>query len=143
MLVLSLALTLWDVPGCGRSERDSTMTPPRDTLAGISVSWTGTDVGLVPVLDDAGETRIRALGPADVDDLIRALSDEGTFVAAHVALTRVSGVEYEALPRWNGLEVRLDASGQAHVDPEQRHLLARRWTKWRDESPRPGRLPDA
>ena len=104
------------------------------------VEWEGNEAGLKPFLSPEDE---RALGAVDVPALLDALEDEDRFVAAHVALTRRSGVSHETFPTWNGLAVTLRASGEASVDPAQRARLAERWRRWYASDPQPERLPEA
>jgi hypothetical protein len=108
-------------------------------LAQVEVRWTGTYVGLEPTTTGADE--VAARGADAVPDLLAALDDPETFVAAHVLLTRASGVRYESLPTWNGLAVELQPDGAAVVDPAQRLGLAERWRRWSSGEPRPERLP--
>jgi len=79
------------------------------------------------------------IGDGAIPQLLGALEDENRFVAAHVLLTTLSGVEYHTEP-WNGLAIEL-ADGNAHVDPRRRFELARRWRAWQQTTPPPRALP--
>jgi hypothetical protein len=117
------------------------MTELEQLLHDADVHWMGTDIGLNPALADSVANRLNALGPAQISDMIDALLQESDFAAAHVILTRISGVEYEGAPTWNGLAVEITPDGAAHIDPAQRFRLARRWRRWFASQPRPSRLP--
>ena len=119
------------------------MSASLEDLTNTDVRWTGDYVGLSPVLSGDAGARAAELGQADIPDLLAALSDPGRFVVAHVILTRLSGVEYQAFPDWNGLAVELGADGTTRIDPGQRTELARRWEHWYQTEPRPGALPPA
>jgi hypothetical protein len=105
------------------------------------VQWSGTRFGLVPTLSDEAE-RVAAAGDAIVPALLHALSDPERFVTAHVLLTRISGVEYETFPTWNGIDVSLGSDGDVEIEAAQRATLARRWQQWFREEPPPDSLPD-
>jgi len=110
-----------------------------DQLSNADIRWDGTYVGLVPtILSDAGR-RLLEIGDGAIPQLLGALEDENRFVAAHMLLTTLSGVEYHTEP-WNGLAIEL-ADGNAHVDPRQRFELARRWRAWQQTTPPPRALP--
>ena len=98
--------------------------------------------GLNAALATARAKRLaKADAEAVITELITALSDVNRFVAAHVLLTSLSHVEYSAFPSWNGLQVDIQADGNAIIDSEQRHELARRWRRWYQTTPRPSTLP--
>src|ERR1051325_3917689 len=92
-------------------------TGPRETpdvarlveqLGDADVRWDGSYAGLLPaVAGDAGRQLLDA-GDGAIPPLIDALDDESRFVAAHVLLTLLSGVEHATAP-WNGLDVELTA----------------------------------
>jgi hypothetical protein len=105
------------------------------------IRWMGTDVGLYPMISDHAGERLSSLGSEQIPELIAALSREPDFIAAHVILTRITGVEYESMPTWNGLTVELMPDGKVHIDPAQRLLLERRWRHWIGSTPHPLRLP--
>lgn len=117
------------------------MDRPGGRPSNAQVRWEGTYTGLTPVL--VGETVEPPYERREqiMQDLISALSDEDSFVAAHVLLTRLSGVGYEAFPTWNGLNVDIAADGTVTIDPDQRFDLARRWERWYNSEPRPETLP--
>lgn len=110
-------------------------------LTNADIRWDGTTFGLVPTVVGASARRLLAAGEASVPPLVHAVEDEARFVAAHVVLTLVSGVDHQAIP-WNGLEVGLEADGRVEVDAAQRFELARRWRTWQGSSPRPRLLPE-
>ncbi|MEK7311089.1 MAG: hypothetical protein AAB382_03880, partial [Chloroflexota bacterium] len=60
-----------------------------------------------------------------------------------VILTKLSGVEYQSLPAWNGLEVVLAADGTVSIDPAQQPILIERWQRWYQTQPHPTALPAA
>jgi|KBSMisStandDraft_5_1062788.scaffolds.fasta_scaffold2285425_1 hypothetical protein len=105
-----------------------------------AVRWSGTRFGLLPTLSQEAEA-IVSEGEAVVPTLLNALADADRFVSAHVLLTKISGVEYETFPSWNGLEVDIAADGTVTIDSEQRFELARRWERWFHADPRPKKLP--
>lgn len=113
-----------------------------ELLTAGAVVWEGTESGLQPVLTAAGEQAARRMDVEDAPVLLDALEDVSRFVAAHIALTRLTGVRYETCPSWNGLAVKIDVAGTATVDPGQRFALARRWRQWDASDPLPQRLPD-
>lgn len=117
------------------------MNPVIQILSSLEVRWEGTDSGLAPELVGDTSNSIRAQGEAALPQLIQALSDKDLFVAAHVLLTQLSGVEYQTFPAWNGLEVTIAADGAVTIDPDQRFDLARRWERWSTSAPRPTMLP--
>jgi hypothetical protein len=109
--------------------------------AGGKVEWEANENGYRPFLSAGDEQAAASLGPDDVPQLIDALTDEDDFVKAHVLLTRLSGVEYESFPTWNGLALTMDAEGAVSIDPAQRERLAYRWQRWWAADPRPPSLP--
>jgi hypothetical protein len=133
--------------GCGGAPSPS--APVATSSATLRVSnadliWDGNPAGYAPWCTDAAEPRcaaIRKQGPAAIPGLIEALSDPDRFVAAHVLLTQLARVRYQAFPRWNGLELRLHGDGGADIDPRQRFILQERWRRWANETPHPSVLP--
>ena len=111
-------------------------------LSAGQVEWEANEEGYMPYLPSEDDEQAAArLGLDDVPELIDALGETESFVKAHVALTRVTGVEYESFPTWNGLALTMDAGGSVSIDPAQRVLLARRWRQWWASDPRPSSLP--
>ena len=110
-----------------------------DDLNNAAISWDATFAGLVPTVVGDSARRLLACGDAAIPLLVDALEDESKFIAAHVLLTVLSGVEYYTTP-WNGLEVDLSADGQARFDSRQRLELARLWRAWIQATPRPRSL---
>ena len=104
------------------------------------VVWDTNYFGMAPTVPQSAIDRVFELGEAAIPELIDALADPDRFVAAHILLTQVSGVEYEVEDSWNGLEVELAATGEATIDAEQRHRLTERWRVWHEASPRPRTL---
>lgn len=117
------------------------MNPLIQTLSGVEVIWDGTDAGLMPELIGYVPDTIHQLDEATVRYLIDILSRADLFVAAHVILTRLSGVVHETFPEWNGLKVNIAADGSVTIDPEQRYELAKRWKRYFETEPRPNMLP--
>jgi hypothetical protein len=117
------------------------MTELEQLLHDTDIHWMGTDVGLYPAIANSVAERINTFGRSRISDIIDAFSEEDQFVAAHVMLTRLTGIEYEATPTWNGLVVEITPDGTAHIDPAQRFQLARRWRRWLESAPHPNRLP--
>lgn len=107
-----------------------------------SIRWDGTFVGLVPTIVSDSTRQLLASGDLAIPQLISALEDESKFVAAHVLLTLLSGVEYQTLP-WNGLVVDIAADGTVTIDPAQKFDLVKRWKRWHQTEPRPRVLPSA
>ena len=110
-------------------------------MSNADVTWDGTYLGLTPIVDSEKSDRISLLGDQVIAELIAKLSDKNAFVAAHVFLTQLSGVEYEAFPTWNGLKVEILADGTVNIDPDMRFDLARRWDRWYQTKPRVKTLP--
>jgi hypothetical protein len=110
-----------------------------DQLGNADIHWNGTFYGLMPsVVGDAARQLLNSDAVA-IARLVDALEDESKFVAAHVLLTMLSGVEYHTAP-WNGLEIELSAEDEVRIDPRQRFELARRWRAWQGVTPRPRSL---
>jgi len=111
-------------------------------LRNADVEWHGTAVGFHPELASERAKAIAA-APAEtvIPALMAAISDPAQFVAAHVLLTRLSGLEYQAFPLWNGLRVDIQADGHTFIEPAQGPVLARRWQLWHEVSPHPKALP--
>jgi hypothetical protein len=107
-----------------------------------AVHWDGTRFGLVPTLSTEAET-IVAAGQSAVPALLDALTDPNSFVTAHVLLTRITRVQHETFPSWNGLKVDLRATNEVEIDPEQRHRLADQWKRYFQTTPRPTTLRPA
>jgi hypothetical protein len=114
-----------------------------DELSNSEIEWEGTYIGLTPILTGAKAQQVAEMGKQVIPQLLAVLADEGKFVAAHVLLTRLSGVEYQAFPSWNGLAVDMAADGTVTIYPEQRFDLARRWEQWYHTEPRPNVLPSS
>lgn len=112
-------------------------------LSNADIRWQGTRAGLVPQLVDEKAKAFADVGEGAIPELLELLSDEQSFVAAHLLLTGISGVSYRSYPDWNGLEVDIAPDGTAIVDAAQRTVLARRWKQWYDSRPRPAMLPEA
>jgi hypothetical protein len=113
-----------------------------DRLGSADIRWNGTFYGLMPTIVGDAARQLLASGAIAIPRLVDALEDESRFVAAHVLLTMLSGVEYPTAP-WNGLEVELSADGEVRIDPDQRFKLGRHWRTWQGITPRPRSiLPD-
>lgn len=110
-----------------------------DQLSNADIRWNGTFYGLIPIIVGDAARQLLASGTAAIPQLVDALEDESKFVAAHVLLTMLSGVEYHTAP-WNGLEIELSADDDVRTDPHQRFELARRWRAWQEVTPRPRSL---
>src|SRR5262245_16455033 len=110
-----------------------------DQLSNADIHWDGTFYGPMPTIVSDAARRLLAIGDDAVPLLISALENESQFVAAHVLLTLLSGVEYQTAP-WNGLEIELSDDGEVRIDPRQRIELARRWRAWQGVTPRPRSL---
>lgn len=104
----------------------------RRLLAGGDVNWDGTDLGLTPRLSDDDERLARQLDTEDIPAVLDALDRDETFVKAHVLLTRLSGVEHETFPTWNGLAVDIRSDGSVQIDSSQRPALAEWWRRRHD-----------
>lgn len=116
------------------------MSQLAEDITNTDVKWSGNYAGLSQTLtSDAGQ-RLIDLGEQAIPRLLAALSDADKFVAAHVILTQLSKVEYEAFPAWNGLAVDMAEDGSVSIDPQQRFDLVRRWERWYQTNPRPGVL---
>lgn len=110
-------------------------------LWNAQVEWDGNSAGYWPILESPEADGLLARGEAAVPELLTLLNDPERFVAAHVVLTKLSGVRYRSFPDWNGLEVNLGADGQTRIDPRQRVTLAERWRRWAHQRPHPETLP--
>ncbi len=106
-----------------------------DRLGNGDVGWTGTFDGFLPTIVGDAARQLLAIGDVAVPYLIGALDDESKFVAAHVLLTTLAGVEHHTAP-WNGLEIELLPDNEVRIDPRQRLELARRWRAWQATTPR-------
>jgi hypothetical protein len=126
----------------GQYGQEATMQQSILELSNNQVSWEGSPIGLAPTLTGDAAQKLAEKREA-IPALVAALSDPDRFVAAHVLLTRLSGVEHSAFPAWNGLAVDLRADGTVDIDPAQRFTLARRWERWAKVSPHPKTLPPA
>ncbi|NLW35343.1 hypothetical protein [Syntrophorhabdus aromaticivorans] len=111
-----------------------------DRLRNADIRWDGTLIGFMPTVVSDSARQLLFSGEAVIPHLISALEDDSKFVAAHVLLTLVSGVEYRTRP-WNGLNVDLLPDGQVKFDAAQRFELARRWRDWQQSTPHPQSLP--
>lgn len=118
----------------------TTIAPMIEHLNNSDIRWDGTFVGPVPTVAGQPARQLLAAGEIAIPQLIGALEDESKFVAAHVLLTLLSGVEYHISP-WNGLRIDLLSDGRAQFDVHQRIELARRWRKWQQATPHPRSLP--
>lgn len=114
-----------------------------EILSNADVRWDGTIVGLTPTLTGEAARQLLDMGDEAVPELLEALSDPDKFVSAHVILTKLSGVEYQAFPAWNDLEVVLAADGTVSIDPAQQPVLIERWQRWYKTQPHPAALPPA
>jgi hypothetical protein len=114
-----------------------------DKLSNANVQWDGTPIGLMPTLTGTEANQILEMGDTTVPDLLVALSDPDKYVVAHVILTKLARLEYEAFPAWNGLEVVLAADGSVTIDPAQQSALIERWQLWHQSEPHPTALPPA
>lgn len=112
-----------------------------DHLTTIRVEWEGREEGLTPIFVEGNPEAILELKEKAIRDLIDALSDKHLFVSAHVLLTQISGIEYQAFPTWNGLKVEMASDGTVTINPDQRYESARRWERWYQTEPRPKELP--
>ncbi|MGV8966276.1 MAG: hypothetical protein ACOH2F_08350 [Cellulomonas sp.] len=99
-------------------------------LATGDVRWDGSDLGLLPHLPAEDERLVLTLDEDDIPALVDALDRPQTFVKAHVLLTRLTEVERETFPTWNGLAVDIAADGSILVDPSQRPAIVERWQRW-------------
>jgi hypothetical protein len=110
-----------------------------ERLGNGDINWDGTLDGYIPrIVGDAAQ-QLLATGVHAIPQLVGALDDEHKFIAAHVLLTMLSGVEYVAAP-WNGLKIELSADNKARIDPNQRFELARHWRTWQNVTPSPRTL---
>ncbi len=114
-----------------------------DKLSNNDVRWDGTRFGLMPTLTGAAANQLLDMGDEAAPELLDALSDPDKYVSAHVILTKLSGVEYQSFPAWNGLEVVLAADGTVTIDPAQQPVLFERWQRWYQTQPHPTALPAA
>jgi len=115
-----------------------------DLLSNDNVVWDGTLDGFLPTIVGQPARQLLSIGSGGYDaipQLIGALEDERKFIAAHVLLTLLSGVQYDLTP-WNGLKVDLSHDGLARFDVSQRVDLARRWHAWQMAQPHPQSLPE-
>lgn len=119
------------------------MSEASQQLNDLRIEWEGTSFGLMPVVVEGALGEPRELDEPEIQALLDALSDPGAFVNAHVLLTHATAIEHETFPAWNGLAVDIAADGSVTIDPEQRHALAARWSRWFRSDPRPATLPDA
>lgn len=108
----------------------------RDSLAmkldNAQVEWDGTFVGLTPRLtEDTGKVATVAT-KADIHLLIAALHDKQRYVAAHVLLVKLTGIEgVQNGHSWYGLEVQLQGNGNVRYDKDAQAKLVASWGKWK------------
>jgi hypothetical protein len=140
--LLAAAIVCTAMSRNGNSTEGNAMATQFQLPGNDAVRWSGTRFGLIPTLPEESEA-IAAKGQSAVPALLDALTDPVRFVTAHVLLTRVTGIQHETFPRWNGLEVDLQPSGAVIIDPDQRLELARRWASYFRMAPRPDTLPPA
>lgn len=112
-----------------------------ECISNADVVWEADFAGLAPTVTGGEARRILEADESPIADLLPALSDPEKFVAAHVLLTRLTRVDYESFPTWNGLAVDIAADGTATIPSGQCHTLARRWHRWHQTTPRPNQLP--
>lgn len=117
------------------------MTETERLLRNCDLRWSATEIGFLPAPPPGTAERLGTFDRDRLPELVAALSREDSFAAAHVMLTFLSGVDYEAFPTWNGLSVAMAADGTVYIDPAQRFTLARRWQRWLESVPSPKRLP--
>ena len=117
------------------------MSKVDELLVGIEFDWEGTETGYTPILVKGNLDEILECKENTFDDLIMYLSDDKLFISAHILLTWVTGIEYEAFPLWNGLKVELSANGTVSINSAQRYDLGERWKKWYQTKRRPKLLP--
>lgn len=137
-IVLLVCASCADQP---TTDRSSDVADLIIQLSNSDVKWDGNRFGLMPILTGTAAQQLLDAGDEAVPGLLEALSDPDKFVAAHVILTKLSGVEYTALPDWNGLSVNLAADGTVTIDPAQRPALIGRWQRWYQTWPHPAALP--
>jgi hypothetical protein len=122
--------------GCvsGTSEEDKAATVKtliRD-LGNRDIEWDGDFVGLSPRVK--GRPSLELANRDDertVQDLILSLKKRERFVAAHVLLTQITGIDYQRdESMWNGLHVDLRPSGEALYVVEDMDYLYQCWEKW-------------
>ncbi|HEU4776394.1 MAG TPA: hypothetical protein VFS95_06175 [Telluria sp.] len=117
------------------------MNRARQALLVYQITWTGSLLGLVPMLSSRRNDVPGALDASAIPELMQALGDEKHFVTAHVLLTQLASLRFESTPTWNGLAVAIGEDGRATIDPAQRAALKQRWQRWFIASPRPSLLP--
>lgn len=112
-------------------------------ISNDDIRWDANFAGLAPTVTGDAATHLPEIGENAVAELLIALSDPEKFVSAHVLLTQMTGMEHEVFPTWNGLTVDIQADGTVDIPSGQRSVLANRWRKWHQISPRPRKLPEA
>lgn len=120
-----------------------TLAESIENISNDDIRWEGTFVGLAPTVLNEKAKGLLETGEKGISALLKALSDPEKFIAAHVLLTQMTGVEYETTPTWNGLSVDMEADDSVNISSDQRFVLENRWRKWYQASPRPQQLPDA
>ena len=97
-----------------------------ETLSNADVSWDGTFFGLQPSLSGPA-TEVLNQGEAVIR---QALDDPKRIVVAHVLLTKICGSKYDVSGgSWNGLKVRLLASGAVQYDEANLREVRNRWSR--------------
>jgi hypothetical protein len=99
-----------------------------DQISNNDLRWDGTALGLQPRIESSAAIRLVSDRSIADDELKRVLRDPQRFAIAHVVLTMRSGkvASFDA-NQWNGLRVRLEASGMASYQAADMETLAQAW----------------
>jgi len=118
--------------GCGHKDLTNRPDDAEATISNNDIEWDGDYVGLRPTIAKGSSVVLASVGNRDsVPQLIARLKCEDQFVAAHVLLTEISGVEYiRNASHWNGMAVQLLASGEVIFRKEDMPVLWQAWHEW-------------
>lgn len=118
--------------GCGHKDLTNRPDDAQVAISNNDIEWDGDYIGLRPTIAKGSSVVLASVGNRDsVPQLIARLKRADQFVAAHVLLTEISGVQYTRnASHWNGMAVELLASGKVVYRNEDMPLLWQAWHEW-------------
>lgn len=96
-------------------------------LDNTDISWEGNYFGLQAILSDRAKCVLASKTAEDLLCLYDALGDPNRFVASHVLLACVHGINDFDASSWCGLEVDIEANGDCIIDPSQMDKIRQFW----------------
>ena len=142
-LFLSLLMAIFT--GCfSVAPQDERVVDVRNLLQEFSnddIYWDGDFMGLTPSIVGYPSQELLNYDDDEVmHNLMRSLKKRDQFVAAHVLLTKKSGVDYlinECM--WNGLHVEIEHTGKTSFLTDDMEILFEAWQSWfSDDKPKSG-----